>query len=771
MPPTGKRKSANHKSPDPVHRLPTTDIVGILLCGVALVLGGALLGYGPGAVSSTMADVARLLFGWGAYALVALLLLAGLLLLRTHSRHIPFSEIAWSRVLAGELAFLGFLTLLHLLYVARGGTPTVPSSGQGGGIVGWMLGEIVRRRVSTPVAWLVFTLVTSLSALAAAGASAATLRERLATARERLEVLGRAWQSPPSAPLPPEPAPTPKAAKKRKAAKKPGRKPSQPPPDTAASSSSARSQARSPSPPVRKKRGVHLPPLDLLHPAEEQGLDLIAAREQARLIEETLAAFGIPAQVVEINQGPTVTRFGVKPGFIEKRLSDGTIKRTKVKVSKITSLANDLALALAARSIRIEAPVPGQPYIGIEVPNTEANIVSLRGLLESKEFKALEGELRIALGRDVSGRPVVTDLARLPHLLIAGATGSGKSVCINAIIACLLLNLTPAELRLVMIDPKMVELISYNGIPHLIAPVVTDVEEVIGVLTWATREMDRRYKLFSQRAKRHIQAYNAWAAAQGEPQLPYIVIVIDELADLMMVAPDEVERLICRLAQMARATGIHLIVATQRPSVDVVTGLIKANFPARIAFAVASSIDSRVILDQPGAEALLGRGDMLYMAPDASQLQRLQGAFVSDAEINAIVTWWRLNAETLPRSPEDLLPWDEFMEQRALEAEDELLPDAIELVRQYQYASISFLQRKLRIGYSRAARLMELLEAQGIVGPPEEGSGSRPVLIGREPSPSGEQPEADEVVKNEGKDNEVTYEADDEIRQDFPDEE
>jgi len=312
----------------------------------------------------------------------------------------------------------------------------------------------------------------------------------------------------------------------------------------------------------------------------------------------------------------------------------------------------------------------------------------------------------------VSGNPVVADLTKMPHLLIAGATGSGKSVCINAIIACLLFNFPPDELRLLLVDPKMVELIPYNGIPHLISPVLTDVEKVIGALRWALAEMDRRYKIFSQRGKRNVQSYNAWAERAGEETLPYI------------------ERMICRLAQMARATGIHLIIATQRPSVDVVTGLIKANFPARIAFAVASSIDSRVILDSPGAETLLGRGDMLFMAPDSSKLQRLQGAFISDEEINALVTWWRTHVpqETISQ-PE--VSWDEFLADSEMVEEDELLPAAIDLVQQYEWVSTSFLQRKLRVGYNRAARLMDLLEERGIVGPPDnQQRGSRPVLRG-----------------------------------------
>ncbi|HYN88970.1 MAG TPA: DNA translocase FtsK, partial [Ardenticatenaceae bacterium] len=481
-----------------------------------------------------------------------------------------------------------------------------------------------------------------------------------------------------------------------------------------------------------RPHAIPLPPLDLLHDGEEVVINPDDATRQAAIIEETLAAFNIPAQVIEINQGPTVTQFGVRPGYIERKFSDGTVRRRKVKVSRITGLSDDLALALAARSIRVEAPVPGRPYIGIEIPNGDASMVTLKGILTSREFHKLRAALPVALGRDVSGRPVAVDLSRMPHLLIAGATGSGKSVCINTIVATLLFNLGPEELRLLMVDPKMVELIPYNGVPHLIAPVVTEVERVVGALTWAMNEMDRRYKRFSEIGVRNLSGYNAWAVAHDEETLPYIVIIIDELADLMMMAPDQVERIICRLAQMARATGMHLILATQRPSVDVVTGLIKANFPARIAFAVTSGIDSRVILDTPGAESLLGRGDMLFMAPESSKLQRLQGCFVSDQEINALTDYWRLALPPATNPEEEAnTPWDAIVAQQSLEAEDELLPQAMELIRQAHWASTSFLQRKLRIGYSRAARLMDLLEARGLISPtdPENPARSREVYM------------------------------------------
>jgi S-DNA-T family DNA segregation ATPase FtsK/SpoIIIE len=361
--------------------------------------------------------------------------------------------------------------------------------------------------------------------------------------------------------------------------------------------------------------------------------------------------------------------------------------------------------------------------VGIEIPNAEKTMVSLREVLDSEGFKKTRGSLRVALGKDVSGRAVAASLTSMPHLLIAGSTGSGKSVCVNSLIATLLFTHTPDQLRFLMVDPKMVELTSFNGIPHLIAPVVTNFEQVVGALAWATREMERRYKLFAETGSRSITAYNQ-NVSSSEDRLPFLVVVIDELADLMMMAPDEVERHICRIAQMARATGIHLVIATQRPSVDVVTGLIKANFPTRIAFAVTSQIDSRVILDTPGAERLLGRGDMLYMAADSPKLARLQGCFLSDAEINNLVSFWKAATATInqgqAQETEFELPWAGIMAEAD---KDDMLEEAVKLVVESGRASTSLLQRRLGIGYPRASRLMDQLEEEGVVGPAE---GSRP---------------------------------------------
>jgi DNA segregation ATPase FtsK/SpoIIIE, S-DNA-T family len=471
-------------------------------------------------------------------------------------------------------------------------------------------------------------------------------------------------------------------------------------------------------------RPTTLPPYELLKADSGQYGSVDVDSVQAA-IEETLEDFGVPVRVVHVESGPTVTQFGVEPLYTEQ-----SGKRRKVRVNRIVNLADDLALALAAPSVRIEAPVPGRAYVGIEVPNTVKTIVCMRGILESASLRQNGGKLLLALGRDTAGAPVVMDMARAPHLLIAGATGAGKSVCINTIIMSLLMQHGPEMLKFVMIDPKMVELPGYNGIPHLIGKVITDVNQVMGALTWLLLQMEDRYRAFRELGVRNIDAYNDLArqrkrGADALTPLPYIVLIIDELADLMMTAAEDIERQICRLAQMARATGIHLILATQRPSADVVTGLIKANFPSRIAFAVTSQIDSRVILDTPGAEQLLGRGDMLLMRSDAAKLGRVQGCFVADDEISQVVEFWKQAVP--PPAAVVVPPWNGLMDQ--LEQEDDIIHDAMDVLRGMRTCSTSMLQRKLRIGYPKAARLMEQLESQGIVGPDMGGGQGREVLL------------------------------------------
>lgn len=470
-----------------------------------------------------------------------------------------------------------------------------------------------------------------------------------------------------------------------------------------------------------------LPAIDLL----ESDSGRYGSRDTKRteeMIEQTLADFNIPVRIVNVESGPTVTQYGVEPLYTER-----AGQRRKVRVSRIVNLADDLALALAAPSVRIEAPVPGHPYVGIEVPNHDKVIVGLRGILESAEMAKRGGMLPVALGRDTAGAPVVTDLTRAPHLLIAGATGSGKSVCVNAIIMSLLMHHGPDTLRFVMVDPKMVELPGYNGIPHLIGKVITEMDHVVGALTWLLLQMDDRYQRFRDAKVRNIGDYNAKAAKSKDLEtLPYLVLVVDELADLMMTAPEDVERQLVRLAQMARATGVHMVLATQRPSTDVVTGLIKANFPTRIAFAVTSQIDSRVVLDSNGAEKLLGQGDMLFMNPSIAKLARVQGCWVSDKEIERVVKFWqeqeRLENPNAPRMK--VAPWIGILDQ--LDDEEELLQDVIDLIRDQETVTTSFVQRKLRIGYPKAARMMEQLEAKGLVGPDQGGGQGRVVKITKE---------------------------------------
>jgi S-DNA-T family DNA segregation ATPase FtsK/SpoIIIE len=503
--------------------------------------------------------------------------------------------------------------------------------------------------------------------------------------------------------------------------------------------------------------GWELPPIDLLNETQEEDLRPVDNEARALLIVETLASFGVNAKVVSINQGPTVTQFGVEPGWETKTKTviardekgkqifdrDGkpqyrteVVSRTRVRVNKVTALANDLTLALAAPTIRIEAPVPGRPIIGIEVPNTSTSLVAMRGVIESTAFQRVgaRSRLALALGKGVSGEPVAADLTKMPHLLIAGATGSGKSVCINSIIGCLLMHNAPEDLRFVLVDPKRVELANFAEIPHLaFSKIITDVEDVVGTLQAVLHEMDSRYRRFATMGVRNIEAYNK--SPKATHKLPYWVVIIDELADLMMAAPFQVERQICRLAQLARATGIHLVIATQRPSVDVVTGLIKANFPTRIAFAVSSQVDSRTILDGAGAEKLLGRGDMLFMPTDASKPKRLQGSFVSDAELDRIVAWWtndrfrHLEPDKLDHLIEEARDEDEDGAGGEREdREDPLYESCKELAMQHSRVSTSLLQRRLHIGYPRAARLIDMLEDEGIVGHAEGGQ-SRTVLV------------------------------------------
>ncbi len=718
------------------------DITGVILTLVGLLTLLSLISSSRSTLTASWIRILGISFGWGVYVLPLGLIGIGLWLILRNFERVP--QLALERLIGIALLYLDFLAILHFLLFApdRAGSYALAAASKGGGYVGAFFSETLIAwfgqwgTVVALLAWMIIGIMIALDV------SAAELFRWFPPLLAQLQKGSRALTRRAAAYL---------QQRNRTQAGLP-----------AADSGAALAPESTPPPPERDPAGVavtlgmgrpaqewSLPAVsDILDPGDEVPFDDNYDRERAQIIEETLASFGAPARVVEINRGPTITQFGVEPDFIETRSG-----RTRVRVGKIASLADDLALALAAQRIRIQAPVPGKGYVGIEVPNDHIALVSLRDVIESPVFKRGRAPLRLALGQDVAGNAMLANLANMPHLLIAGATGSGKSVCVNAIICTLLLHNTPDDLRMIMIDPKRVELTNYNGIPHLLAPVVVEMERVVAALQWVTREMDARYQKFHDTKTRNLHDYNQKLVAAGGRKLPYLVVIIDELADLMMLAPDQTEKAITRLAQLARATGIHLIIATQRPSVDVVTGLIKANFPARIAFAVSSGTDSRVILDQPGAERLLGRGDMLFQAPDAPAPVRLQGVFVSDSEILRLVQFWRgqyaqtsvptpMHTAAPVDAPPSGIPlkqkpiWEEMETQ---EPQDPLFDEAVDLIRRQGRASISMLQRRLRIGYTRAARLVETMEAKGIVGPPQGPTQTRQVLdYGPAAPPAGE---------------------------------
>jgi S-DNA-T family DNA segregation ATPase FtsK/SpoIIIE len=762
-----KRQPQKQRQDFPIEIRP--EAFGLIFLALALLTALSLLSASRGSLTEGWLNFLGGIVGWGMYLAPFLLGGMGIWLLRRFA--VEDVQEKWEKPIGLLLLFLLLLTAFQL--ISPGGGFDNLSEPGGGGLVGWAIGETLVSALGLAGSVVVLVVFGVLGLILVSNLSLAELveigrnvQDQIIDWRRRRALATLNHQ--PVMPLPGDQSHPPNLLQRvlpsaqeeipaREGAPSPGASGGY---STSQPGAPGTAQAATPPgmlfPRVVGAQTWQLPPIeDIFEEGIEQEISQQEIRQRVKIIEETLASFGIEARVREINPGPAVTQFGVEPGYLEKRDSEG--RQRKVRVARIVNLTNDLALALSASPIRIEAPVPGRPYVGIEVPNATKSLVSLRSVMESENFLNDKSPLRFGLGRDVAGQAVVADLAAMPHLLIAGATGSGKSVCINAIIACYLATHTPETLRLLMVDPKMVELTNYNGVPHLLAPVVTDLERVVGVLNWATREMDRRYKVFSRLGVRNLVGYNELMASRGEKVMPYIVIIIDELADLMMMSPDEVERTVTRIAQMARATGIHLIIATQRPSVDVVTGLIKANFPARIAFAVTSQIDSRVILDTPGAERLLGRGDMLFMAPDSSKLQRLLGVFVSDRELSRLVRYWkgthvvddsaRPPAGTAALPPQKPAPaavpeaeplqqplWAEFKlkaEDMAQEDEDDLLAKAIEVVQSHNRASVSLLQRRLRIGYARAARLIDIMEEQGIIGPDEGGGRSRQVLVSR----------------------------------------
>jgi len=720
------------------------DIAGVCtLMFAALTLTG-LLGLSSGSLLGMWAVLLRHWLGWGSGLFVIATASAGFIMMRRQKDMI--NRVKWGRVLALELSAFSSLALLALF---NGESLQRADAGLDGGLVGWGMAKVFTNVVP---AWMVIVLLGSFAVLTAGlgfGLGGWLLR------------LGRQSQAETGEDgLTAQPAPMVLSDSQAQIGGGAGSREQgdsgYAPTGAQASgswlsgllSANSGTQAQKKKPPrleaeFRKNfrvqgpeerpakalpRDERLPALNLLDDERSTRPNERHINLTAGLIEKTLAEFGIPAKVVGFQVGPTVTQFAVEPGFTEKAGLEGDAARQKVRVAQISSLSRDLALALAVPRLRIEAPVPGRPYVGIEVPNSRSALVRLRPLLETEIFQNLNSPLAIALGRDVSGKAVVTDLVKMPHLLIAGTTGSGKSVCITALTTCLVMNNTPEDLRLVMIDPKMVELVRFNGLPHLLGKVETKIERIMGVLRWTVAEMDRRYKLLEQTHSRHLDSYNRKVSHRKNGEvLPRIVVLIDELADLMMTTPDQTEHTLVRLAQMARATGIHLVVATQRPSTDVVTGLIKANFPARLSFAVASGIDSRVILDIQGAESLLGRGDMLFAPPDAAAPIRAQGAVITDQEIERVVAFWK---ETIPQAEDEPPPWDRMLaEEESQSDRDRLLDQAIAIVRQAQRANASLLQRRLKIGYPRAARLMDELEEMGIVGPAQGGGRDRDVLL------------------------------------------
>jgi DNA segregation ATPase FtsK/SpoIIIE, S-DNA-T family len=687
------------------------DTLGIIFLAAALMTFMALRGYTAGVLLTPWANLLLLWFGWGAYLVVAAIGYLGYAFLRRSSTPLP-----WGRLFALELA--AFLTLA--LLGAQGGNSLLRAeSGMDGGRVGWGLVTLFWRFGETLGTLLM--IIPWLLALMA-GLNIWGMFERI--------LMKLAGETPAAETVVPPPVEVEEEmpAEEEKKDKQPRKKAVPLPPEFRKSLRVAEHQDKKPAAP--RERDERLPSLNILLADQNTRPDERTINQIAGMIEKTLAEFGIAATVIGFRVGPTVTQFAVQPGFMKRGSANATeeeAQQMKVRVAQISSLQKDLALALSAERLRIEAPVPGKPYVGIEVPNTHSSVVRMRSILETEAFHKIGTPLAMALGRDVSGQPVVADLARMPHLLIAGATGSGKSVCITAIAACLAMNNPPEDLRMVMIDSKMVELLRFNGLPHLYGKVETNVERILGVLRWVVVEMEHRYRLLEASHSRDLETYNRKMARKkdGMP-LPRIVVLIDELADLMMSAPDQTEHNLVRLAQMARATGIHLIVATQRPSTDVVTGLIKANFPARLAFAVASGVDSRVILDTNGAESLLGRGDMLFLSPEVGNPARAQGVMITDMEIERLIAHWQKAVEPSTEAP----PWEQLLREPEENEDESLIEKAISIVRQSQRASASLLQRRLRIGYPRAARLLDQLEEQGVVGPSQGGGKERDVLLG-----------------------------------------
>ncbi len=662
------------------------DLIGLILISLAILSLFGLFKWSTGYLIDQWTEGFTRIFGWGSLLVILMVALIGVAALR-HSAGKRF-PLSFGKVLAIEGAFFSLLAV----FAEFGGLSLDRAeAGQDGGIIGWGLGSIIPGFFGG----LVYSILFLVLVLVSSGLFKKVFK--------KITSLG--GNSEISAPVYDQK----KVTQPQQVTKAP--------PKNEANSELANLVARD----------QQLPPLNLLMSEHNVPPDQAQIRARAQTIEQTLEEFGLPVKVIGFRVGPTVTQFALEPGYISRVASDGSLAKQKVRVSQISALSRDLALALSASRLRIETPVPGRSFVGVEVPNNDNNVVRLRPILDSAEFRNLLSPLALGLGRNVSGEAIVADLEKMPHLLIAGTTNSGKSVCITALTTCLVMNNAPQDLKLVMLDPKMVELVRFNGLPHLLGKVETRLERMLAVLRWALAEMDSRYRVLAEAKARNIETYNHKMLQKKQPTMPRIVILIDELADLMMSAPDQTEHSLIRLAQMARATGMHLVVATQRPSTDVVTGLIKANFPARISFSVASSVDSRVILDAAGAETLLGKGDMLYLDPARSGLMRVQGVLVNDTEIEKVVNHWRRMASS---TGEVEAPWEGMTEESSdSEETDQLVDQAIGVVKAAGKASVSLLQRRLRIGYPRAARLMDELEEMGIVGPSVGSGKDREVLV------------------------------------------
>ncbi len=678
------------------------DIGGVFFLAFALITLLALFGLTQGYLIDIWIDKLTLWFGWGSYLVVASMGMIGFFMLRRSEEPLP-----WGHIFMLEVA--AFLAL-GLMTVISGRSLENVDIGYGGGRLGWGLDQILSKLITSSGSALFFLFGTIFAVMSGFDLWIRVEKWLFRVGGKVDEVIDEE--------IPEEEE---QQVEKKKTKRAPKTKL---PPGFRKSLSMPTKEDERPAKP--RPRDKYLPPLNLLLTERKSRLDERTINQTAGLIEKTLDEFGIPAKVIGFRVGPAITQFAVQPGFIDKSGNSDEINLMKVRVAQIASLQKDLSLALSAQRLRIEAPVPGRPFVGIEVPNARIEVVRLRSILESATFDKARSPLAVALGRDVSGHPVVADLEKMPHLLIAGSTGSGKSVCITSIATSLVMNNSPEDLRIVMVDAKMVELIRFNGLPHLYGKVETDIDRIQGVLRWVVLEMEQRYKRLEKESARDIKAYNRKVLRRkaGVP-MPRIVVLIDEMADMMMHAPDQTEHNLIRLAQMARATGIHLVMATQRPSTDVVTGLIKANFPARIAFAVTSGVDSRVVLDSVGAENLLGNGDMLFLSPEAGSPSRVQGVMITDKEVEKVIDYWKVESPNENEKP----PWEKMLSEGDIDEDEELLINAIELVKETQRASASFLQRRLKIGYPRAARLLDSLEDMGVVGPALGGGRERDVLI------------------------------------------